>query len=381
MDEGAGTPWNRALEAVRGHSDFLDLTDSRFHQNGLMPDAALFREEFDRWLSTRAYEPDSRGERKARDAVSAFYQSHACLVNPDDVLLTAGTSEAYQLLFTTLAGPGDVVALPRPGYPLFEHLAQRCGLEVVYYDQPFERLEKAPSRLKLVVVISPNNPSGKVYQANELAHIGAFCDARDAVLVFDEVFDAFVHNRSVLARPGAVVPQTKCATLNGISKRFGSPDLKLAWTALTGPAAWRSETLAKLEFANDLFLSANSYSQALLPRLFRDLGPWQSGVNAVLRTNLIALEGWLDQHPEVVAPRPEGGIHGLLNWPGLPRGWDDERWSLHLLQEFRLAVHPGYFYDVQRVGTLVYSLLKAPAEFATGLNRLSSAWKGLGAFR
>ena len=200
------------------------------------------------------------------------------------------------------------------------------------------------------------------------------------MLVFDEVFDAFVADGSSLPRPTSLAG-VKAVTLNGISKRFGSPDLKLAWMALTGPSDWVRDTCQALEFANDLLLSANSYSQALLPRLFRDLGPWQHGVRAVLATNRQALEAWLGDHPDVVAPLPQGGIHGLLSWPGLPSGWDDERWSLHLLEEFHLALHPGYFYDVQDDHTLVYSLLKEPGAFREGLSRLSSAWRGRGEFR
>ncbi|MEI8095263.1 MAG: pyridoxal phosphate-dependent aminotransferase [Spirochaetales bacterium] len=377
MDEGAGTPWSQAHEAAQTFPDYLDLTDSRFHQNDLTPPAAVFYEEFERWLGHRAYVPDSRGALPARTAVANFYGP---AIAPDDVFLTAGTSEAYLTLFTTLAQAGEVVGLPRPGYPLFEHLAERARLKTAFYDQPFVWASPPPDNLRLLVVISPNNPTGKVYRQQELAEVGEFCRQRSAVLVFDEVFDAFTVGGVALARPTSL-PAVRSVTLNGISKRFGSPDLKLAWMALSGPQEWRDETSASLEFANDLLLSANSYSQALLPRLFRELEPWQQAVRDQLAKNRDSLEAWLASHPEVVALPTEGGIHGLLSWPGLPRGWDDERWSVHLLNEHRLALHPGYFYDVQDDHTLVYSLLKKPALFRDGLERLSLAWRGLGGFR
>ena len=372
--------WSQAYDRARLQDGFIDLTDSNFHHNGLLPGANLLREEFDQWLGSRCYEPESRGALAARQAIASFYRSARCPVSAQDVFLTAGTSEAYLTLFTTFASVGDVVALPRPGYPLFEHLAERAHLKVVFYDQPFSWGQSSPDRLKLVVVISPNNPTGRVYTANELARVGEFCMDRGAVLVFDEVFDAFL-TEGELPRPAEVSPEVKVVTLNGISKRFGSPDLKLAWMALSGPEAWKTEACQQLEFSNDLLLSANSFSQALLPRLFREMGPWQQEVRALLATNRQALGVWLDTWPGVLAPHAQGGIHGLLRFTNLPRGWDDEKWSLYLLEEHTLALHPGYFYDVQESGVLVYSLLKQPPAFERGLLQLSSALSDLGALR
>ncbi len=372
--------WSQAYDRARLQDGFIDLTDSNFHHNGLLPGANLLREEFDQWLGSRCYEPESRGALAARQAIASFYRSARCPVSAQDVFLTAGTSEAYLTLFTTFASVGDVVALPRPGYPLFEHLAERAHLKVVFYDQPFSWGQSSPDRLKLVVVISPNNPTGRVYTANDLARVGEFCMDRGAVLVFDEVFDAFL-TEGELPRPAEVSPEVKVVTLNGISKRFGSPDLKLAWMALSGPEAWKTEACQQLEFSNDLLLSANSFSQALLPRLFREMGPWQQEVRDLLAINRQALGVWLDTWPGVLAPHAQGGIHGLLRFTNLPRGWDDEKWSLYLLEEHTLALHPGYFYDVQESGVLVYSLLKQPPAFERGLLQLSSALSDLGALR
>src|SRR6185369_7413830 len=130
-------PWQEAWESARQDPSFLDLTDSRFHQNGLLPDRRVFECTFTRWLDQRAYEPDSRGSLPARAALRFFYSSQGWDLSEDQFFLTAGTSEAYALLFSTLAEAGDTVALPRPGYPLFEHIAGHARLQTVFYDQPF----------------------------------------------------------------------------------------------------------------------------------------------------------------------------------------------------------------------------------------------------
>lgn len=373
-------PWQKAWERARGAPDFLDLTDSRFHQNGLLPDRRIFETSFSRWLDRRSYDPDSRGDPTARRALAQFYRSEGWELPDDGFFLTAGTSEAYALLFSTLADAGDEVALPRPGYPLFEHLARHSRLETVFYDQPFAQgwqpdaasLEACLTpRTRFAVVISPNNPTGQAAGSASLEAIAEVCRRRGLMLIVDEVFDACWEGPGPLPRPGALFPDIKTFTLNGISKRFGSPDLKLAWIAVSGPRAWVQSTGARLELANDTFLSANSFSQFLLPELFRAMPEWQASLRTLLAENRAAVEEWLAAEPRVAGVVPQGGIHGLWRFDGLPGRFDDEGWAVELLETQNLALHPGFFYDVQEPGVwLVYSLLKDPALFREGLERL-----------
>jgi len=376
-----GEPWQGAWEEARRNPNFLDLTDSRFHQNGLLPDRVVFERSFSHWLDQRAYDPDSRGAASARQALASFYASEGWKLSANQFFLTAGTSEAYALLFSTLAEAGDVVALPRPGYPLFEHIARHSRLETVFYNQEFSAgwqpdaasLEaNLTPRTRFVVVISPNNPTGQVITVESLAALAAVCVRNDLTMIVDEVFDACWEGPGRLPRPGALFPQQKTFTLNGISKRFGSPDLKLAWIAVSGPRDWVEETEARLELANDTFLSANSYSQFLLPDLFAEMNPWQEQFRSLMAENRRAVSAWMQREPRVTGILPRGGIHGLWRFAGLPAGWDDEKWAVTLLQEESLSLHPGYFYDVETPGVwLVYSLLKEPQAFREGLNRIA----------
>jgi len=379
--------WQNAWDQARNHPSFLDLTDSRFHQNGLLPNRAVFERAFSRWLDGRSYEPDSRGASAARAALRTFYASEGWLLPDDNFFLTAGTSEAYTLLFSTLAASGEAVALPRPGYPLFEHLAAHSRLDTVFYDQPWAKgwqpdIESLESCLtpqtRFVVVISPNNPTGQVVSAASLSSLAEVCRRHDLMLIVDEVFDACWEGPDPLPRPGALFPDVKTFTLNGISKRFGSPDLKLAWIAVSGPEAWVKETGSRLELANDTFLSANSYSQFLLPELFAAMSPWQHQLRSVLEANRTVMSQWMEKETRVKGLVPRGGIHGLWRFEGLPRRFDDEAWAVELMKQDQLALHPGFFYDVQEPGVwLVYSLLKAPAAFREGLARLEQRFSSV----
>ena len=373
-------PWQRAWEKAQQAPGFLDLTDSRFHQNGLLPDRRVFEAAFSRWLDTRAYAPDSRGAKPARQALSDYYSTQNWPLSSEQFILTAGTSEAYALLFSTLAEAGDEVALPRPGYPLFEHIARHSRLQTVFYDQTWSTGWQADPasveacltpQTKFLVVISPNNPTGQTATVESLAPLAELCRRHDLILVVDEVFDACWEGPGNLPRPGSLFPDVKTFTLNGISKRFGSPDLKLAWTAVSGPRAWVARVGDQLELANDTFLSANSFSQYLLPDLFASLVLWQQGLRSQLAANRQTVADWMAREPRVAGLVPQGGIHGLWRFDGLPEGLDDEAWAVKLMETEGLALHPGFFYDVQEPGVwLVYSLLKEPAAFRQGLERL-----------
>ena len=377
------SPWQRAWEKARQRQDFLDLTDSRFHQNGLLPDRRIFETSFHRWLDARAYDPDSRGAPEARQALQRFYAAEGWELSAEHFFLTAGTSEAYSLLFSTFAEAGDTVALPRPGYPLFEQLAAHSRLTTVFYRQPWSlawqpdpaSLEAAVTdRTRFVVIISPNNPTGQVVSKDVLSEIAKVCLKHDLVVVVDEVFDACWEGEEPLPRFGARFPEVKTFTLNGISKRFGSPDLKLAWIAVSGPQTWTDQVCRRLDLANDTFLSANSYSQFLLPELFKTMGGWQRNLRQLLKQNRDVAAEWMTRQPAVSGVLPEGGIHGLWRFDGLPRSVDDEAWAVSLLQNEALALHPGYFYEVDEPGVwLVYSLLKEPRAFTDGLTRLERA--------
>ena len=90
-------------------------------------------------------------------------------VAPERIALTASTSEAYALLFKLLCDPGDAVLVPRPSYPLFEHLTVLESVEALPYRLEYhgrwrvdlgDLREAANERTRAVLVVSPNNPTG-----------------------------------------------------------------------------------------------------------------------------------------------------------------------------------------------------------------------------
>jgi alanine-synthesizing transaminase len=124
-------PENRFTAALRARrasgAEILDLTVSNPTQVGLPWPHEALAAAMGRAARAR-YDPDPRGLPPARTSVAAHLSTHDDEVDPDDILITASTSEAYSFLFKLLTDPGDSVVIARPGYPLLEHLA---AMEIV----------------------------------------------------------------------------------------------------------------------------------------------------------------------------------------------------------------------------------------------------------
>src|SRR5262249_40772719 len=154
---------SRALEVKRRRGvRIFDLTESNPTHAALdYPAADILRAVADpRSLS---YDPAPAGLEVARAAVAAWYAARRQPVEPDRIILTASTSEAYAYLFKLLADPGDEVLVPRPSYPLFDYLAALESVKVVHYPLvydhgwsiDFDALEQACSaRTRAVVVVN-----------------------------------------------------------------------------------------------------------------------------------------------------------------------------------------------------------------------------------
>jgi hypothetical protein len=353
----------------------LDLTESNPTRAGLpYPDdllASLARAE------ARRYDPAPFGLPAAREAVAADFARRGFPVGPDRVVLSASTSEAYAFLFKLLCDPGDEVLVPRPGYPLFEFLAALESVRVRSYPLAHDgewhvdvgalREALAP-RTRAVVVVSPHNPTGHCLKRDERDALEALCAERGLALVSDEVFADYTfledpRRAGSVARDGPAL----AFALGGLSKSCGLPQLKLAWTAVTGPEALRRDALARLEVVADTYLSVSTPVQVAAPELLARRGELSLPIRARLRANLAVLRAAIGPGSPATLLDPEGGWSAVLR---VPATRPEEERVTRLLEERDVLVHPGYFFDFPREAFLVLSLLAPEADFAGGVARV-----------
>jgi hypothetical protein len=267
--------------------------------------------------------------------------------------------------------------VPRPSYPLFEYLARLEGASVttypIRYDGEWHLLRgdveaALTERTRAVVVVSPNNPTGSYLKRSEADALLELCAERGLALVSDEVFADFAFGRDD-RRVASVAGREEALTfaLGGLSKSCGLPQLKLAWTAVSGPASVRDEALARLEVIADTYLSVGTPVQQAAPDLLRALPRLQAPLRARTAANLDALRTAVRSAPEVSLLSSEGGWSAVLRVPAV---LSEDEWCAHLLREDAVLVQPGYFFDFDAEAFLVVSLLPPEDVFAAGIARV-----------
>ena len=369
---------NRLTDAVArrraGGSGLVDLTESNPTRAGLAYPPDLLAPLAS--AAALAYAPQPFGVVSAREAVVADYARRGVATTTDRVCLAASTSEAYAWLFKLLCDPGDRVLVPRPSYPLFEHLTALECVEASPYELDLHghwRIDvdalarQIDERTKAVLVVSPNNPTGSVIDRAELDALAAVCAAHDLVLIGDEVFADYRLDGEAPAPSVIDQAQAVAVSLGGLSKSVGLPQVKVAWMAVGGPAEAAGRVMAGLEIIADTFLSVSTPAQVALPELLARGTVVRDEIRGRTARNLAALAAAVAAVPAVTLLPPAGGWCAVLQVPSMRH---EEALVLTLVEQDGVLVHPGYFFDFPREAFLVVSLLVAPDNFDAGLARV-----------
>ncbi len=367
----------RTLAAVRARGiEVLDLTESNPTRAGIAyPPGVLAALSDPRALS---YEPDPLGLPGARAAVAADFARRGLTVDPAHIALTASTSEAYSLLFKLLCDPGDAVLVPRPSYPLFEHLARLESVTAVPYGLEWHgswRIDLASlheacgPRVRAVLVVSPNNPTGSWLHRDDLADLSRVCGERDLALIGDEVFadyplDDAPHKASVLDQRNALT-----FALGGLSKSAGLPQVKLGWMAVGGPASKVASALRSFEVIADTYLSVSTPVQVAAPALIEQGATVRANIRARITRNLDRLRANASVFPALTVLAVEAGWSAVVQVPSFRT---EEALVLDLLERDHVLAHPGYFFDFPHEAFIIVSLLVEPRAFDAGVERLLS---------
>jgi len=364
------------IEQARQHAaqrGYIDLTSSNPTQQGLLFPPEVLREASEGYWQRRCYQPDAHGDPAAREAIAHYYaQRHGngtSQLTAQNTFITASTSEAYSLLFALLTEPGDNVLAPDVSYPLFDFLADLHHVALRPYHLNETRgwqvdedslMDAADEHTRAVLFISPHNPTGAILQTPL-----PVLDQLNLPIICDEVFAEFTYQVPRTPVFTELHPELPVFVLNGISKLFALPDLKLGWIALNGRAA--NEYAERLDILNDTFLGANSLTQFMLPTLFERGWGFVDQQRAYVHANVDLALAALAGHSRISAQAPDGGYNLFC----AVEGWDDEEaLVLHLL-EHGVLVHPGYFFNhaAERAHIMI-SCLTRPDVLRRGLDIL-----------
>ena len=376
---------NRLTKAVRAArargQSFIDLTESNPTRAGFdYPPDLLAPLGGARGLR---YAPFPLGVMAAREAVAADYQRQDVSVLPGRIALTASTSDGYSMLFKLLADAGDEVIVPRPSYPLFDHLTRLDLLEARYYDLDIHgewsidvsSVERAITpRTRAVLVVSPNNPTGSYVTDDELDRLAAICAPRGIAIIADEVFVDYEFEPGASRRPGRIASRRDVLSfaLGGLSKSVGLPQVKLGWIAVGGPDHLADAALERLELVCDTYLAVSTPVQLAAAELLAQGAAVRSQIAARVAANYRALQRTVPDTSSCRLLKSAGGWYAVLQVPSLE---SEEDLVLRLLEDGVLT-HPGYFFDFPRESFLIISLLPPEHLLADGVSRVLRHFDG-----
>jgi len=375
---------NRLAIALEEHrrrgQPLFDLTNSNPTSCGFRyPEERLFAAMRDR--RALCYEPESKGLRSAREAIADYYRGRAGFsgaetrVDPEQILITSGTSEGYDHVFRLLCEAGDEVLAPAPSYPLFDYLADLADVRPVpyrlFYDQgwqiDFAGLESAlTKRSKAVIVVHPNNPTGSFIKKHEAQRLAEICARRGMAIIADEVFLDYADGRE---QQSTFAHRTEALTFafSGLSKISLLPQMKIAWIVVSGPESVAKAAIERLDVIGDTYLSPSTPAQLALPEMLAVREEMQTQMRQRLASNLAFLDGALQEGGAVTRLKCEGGWCAVLRAPVTS---SDEEVAIALIEKCNVLVHPGHFFDFAGEGYLIVSLIVREDEFQNGVRAL-----------
>ena len=365
VDISAPNPIAAAELAAKQQGIILGkLNDSNPTRHGLAPE-----------LVPSIYTADPRGPKAARQALATFLGADS-----DALYLLSSTSEAYSWLVKLLCDPGDAVLAPKPGYPLIESICRLEGVDTLEYQLQFDGswfidtaaiaalLESAEgARIRALVVINPNNPTGSYVKPSEREALVRLCHDHGIALIADEVFftyalEPFPGNARLAGERGVLT-----FALDGFSKMLAAPHAKVGWIQVSGPDEDVAEAQRRLDVIADDYLPMSDIIARDIPDLLAAAGAQSDKVRERVQGNLSRLHALLDADPHglVSVLRAEGGWNVLLRVPAV---LDENELVLALIEQHRLTGQPGYFFDMESNGYLAVSLLPEPAEFERNIH-------------
>ena len=278
----------------------------------------------------------SAGFESYRNGLSAYYKKTGINVNPEDILITTGGSEALIFGFMVTCNPGDEVIIPEPFYANYNGFAVMAGVNVVpvistietgFALPPVEEIEKKiTSKTKAIVICNPGNPTGYLYSKEELEQLRAIVLKHDLILFADEVYREFCYDGAI---PFSVMNldglEENVIMIDSVSKRYSMCGARIG---------------ALITKNKEIMAAALKFGQARLSPPTIDQIASEAALNTpqsyfdnvvaeyVQRRNIM-IEG-LNKIPGVFCPKPSGAFYCVAKFPVD----DAEKFCQWLLEDF-----------------------------------------------
>ncbi|WP_130918728.1 pyridoxal phosphate-dependent aminotransferase [Nocardia cyriacigeorgica] len=362
--------WKAAAERARTHGDVLVLAAGQPSTPAPAPVLRATKIAIDAELLGYT---ETFGILPLRAAIAEHHRAtYGYPVDPDDVVVTTGSSGAFTLVFLAAFDPGDAVVVARPGYPAYRNTLTALGCRVVELDcgaetrfQPtVAMLEALPQPPKGLVVASPANPTGTMIDPDELAALARWCEANGTVLISDEIYHGITYGGERTA--SAWETSREAVVIGSVSKYFSMTGWRLGW--MLAPTGMRP---ALQRLASNMTVCPPAISQYAALHAFgaEAKAELDGHVRRYATNRKLLLDGLAELGITDLAPA-DGAFYAYADIAHLT---DDSRaWCAQVLEHTGVALAPGLDFDtVAGNHTVRFSFAGATADIEAALERLS----------
>ena len=300
----------KPFELERLLSDWEQTVEFNFAESGVHP--VMLKEllnfanvDFEQFIEIPLNYPEVNGDVQLRERVAALYEG----ASPNNVLVTVGASEANYILANTLLESGDEIAVMRPTYMQLSGAAANLGANI----RPFsldgtkdwaldldELKDAVTPKTKVIAVVNPNNPTGKILSDIEMNAIITIAEKVGAWLITDEVYSGSERD---IDQPATSFfgKYDKVIVVNGLSKAYGLPGLRIGW--VVAPTFTTKELWKRHEFTtiSSSMLGNRLGEMALRPNVRKKL---LTRAQKLAGEGFATLQYFLDEHPDVFSVVP-----------------------------------------------------------------------------
>jgi aspartate/methionine/tyrosine aminotransferase len=306
-------------------------------------------------------------------------------VSPAQIVVTNGGKQAIYEAFATMLDPGDEVIVPAPYWTTYPEAIQLAGGvavpvladETQDYKVTVEQLEAARTeRTKVLLFVSPSNPTGAVYTSDEIRAIGRWVEEHELWVLTDEIYEHLVYDGVETGSMPVLCPALAdyCVVVNGVAKTYAMTGWRVGWLIAPRDLAAASANLQSHATSN----VSNVSQRAALAALTGDLSAVDEMRTAFDRRRR-TIVSMLNEIDGVVCPTPEGAFYAYPSVKGLLgrdyAGSSGDRTiassadlAEYILEEAEVAVVPGEAFGSPGYLRLSYAL--GDDDLVEGITRL-----------
>ncbi len=343
-----------------------------------LPEPAELLEAAQRALVERSNQyPPMRGLAKLRRAVCRYYRQEQGLeLHEEEVIVTSGATEALAAAIFALVRPGDEAILLQPFYDAYLPLVERAGgtvrtvgLVPPRWTLPLDQLEAAIGpRTRLMILNTPNNPTGTMVDHATLEAIGALCERHGLILLCDEVWEGMIYGGAKHVSPLALPTlRERAVKVGSAGKIFSLTGWKIGWAVAAPPLA---EAIARqhqfLTFTTPTPLQWAVAEGLALP------GEWHAAHRARYEAAREQLVGGLEAAGFVLLPA-DGTWFVIIDLAESDLPADDEMIAERLIRQAGVAAIPvsAFYRDDPESGYLRLCFAKENATLDEAIERMA----------